>query len=62
MNIDYDYLLRQLMGIETIYKDGPIHFKYQPLVDNIDLINDQMLKEINDKVFKKKRTGILALI
>lgn len=78
MNIDYetllhmanfDYLLRQLMGIETIYKDGPRHFKYQTIVDNVDLIDDQMLKEINDliisfndTVFKKKRNGILALI
>ncbi len=78
MNIDYetllhmanyDYLLRQLMGIETIYKDGPLHFEYQTIVDNVDLIDDQMLKDINDmiisfndKVFKKKRNGILAVI
>ena len=66
---NYDYLLRQLMGIETIYKDGPRHFKYQTIVDNISLIDDEMLREINDviisfdnKVFKKKRNGILTLI
>ncbi len=66
---NYDYLLRQLMGIETIYKDGPRHFKYQTIVDNVGLIDDEMLKEINDviisfddTVFKKKRNGILTLI
>jgi len=42
-----DYLLRQLMGIETAYKDGPRKFQYQTIVDNVDLLDDEMLKEIN---------------
>lgn len=64
-----DYLLRQLMGIETAYKDGPRKFQYQTIVDNVDLLDDQMLKEINAMIisfdkqtFKKKRNGNIGLI
>ena len=66
---NHDYLLRQLMGIETIFKDGPRKFQYQTIVDNVDLLDDQMLKEINamiisfdNQIFKKKRNGIIGLI
>ena len=66
---NYDYLLRQLMGIETIFKDGKRKFKYQTMVDNVGLLDDGTLKEINDviisfddKIFKKKRNGILELV
>ena len=45
-----DFLLRQLMGIETIFKDGPRKFQYQTIVDNVDLLDNEMLKEINDMI------------
>ena len=66
---NYDYLLRQLMGIETVFCDGARKFKYQTMVDNVGLLDDDILKEINDviisfddTVFKKKRNGILGLV
>ncbi len=66
---NFDYLLRQLMGIETIFKDGPRKFQYQTIVDNVDLLDDEMLKEINDmiisfdeQIFKKKRNNVIGLI
>ncbi len=78
LDIDYDhllhmanndYLLRQLMGIETIFHNRKKQFKYQTVVDNVGLLDDETLKEINNivttfgnNIFKKKRNGILGLI
>ena len=66
---NYDKLLRQLMGVEIPFEKGR-QFKYQTVVDNVSLLSDEVLKKINEeiildlgeKVFKKKRNGTLALV
>jgi len=65
---NYNKLLRQLLGVEIPFEVG-VQFKYQTLVDNVELLTDETLRRINDvilmfgeKVFKKKRNGTLALV
>ena len=76
-NISYDELcdlanhhslVRQIMGVES--KDG-FHiqqFKYQTIVDNVSLLDDETVKKLNDvivefghEVFKKKEDTALRL-
>ncbi len=61
--------IRWLMGIETEYGFKRIEFSYQNIYDNVNLISDEMVKEINSivlefghgEVFKKKETAALRL-
>ena len=79
LNVSYDVIhdyannhtrLRWLMGIapaDSSFEE--IHFSYQRIYDNVNLLTDEALKELNDiiiefghgKVFKKKRGGSIAL-
>ena len=77
LNVDYDRLhylanndtlLRQIMGIPTGFGVTPKEFGYQTIYDNVNLLNDEMVKEFNEvivqmghKVFKKKETAPLHL-
>jgi len=56
-----DTLLRQIMGIQTGLGVTPKVYGYQTIYDNVNLLNDEVVKELNDvivemghKVFKKK--------
>ena len=69
-NISYDELhfmtnsntlLRQLLGIETKSGFDRVNIGYQRIIDNVGLLNDEMVKELNNliveighDVFKKK--------
>ena len=77
LNIDYDRLemmvnsnsvLRQLLGIERESSFGYKTFHRQTIIDNVNLLDDETLKKLNDvivqfghKVFKKKETEALRL-
>ena len=77
MNISYDELydlsnhhtmIRQIMGIESDFGHEKVKFSYRSIIDNVDLLDDQMVKEINDvivefghEVFKKKEDTALRL-
>lgn len=77
MNISYDELydlsnhhtmIRQIMGIESDFGHDKVKFSYRSIIDNVDLLDDQMVKEINDvivefghEVFKKKEDAALRL-
>ena len=72
LNIDYDRLemmvnsnsvLRQLIGIERESSYRHETFHRQTIIDNVELLDDETLKKLNDvvvqfghKVFKKKET------
>lgn len=67
---NHDSLLRRMMGIavEPGFQEHEQHIGYQTIIDNVGLLNDEMLKEINQvivsfghKVFKKKGTDALRL-
>jgi len=60
-NISYDELydlannhssLRQLLGIATTWEFEDIKLKYQNIVDNVKLLDDNTLKEINDVIIE----------
>jgi len=61
--------IRWLMGVETEYGFKRIEFSYQNIYDNVNLISDEMIKQINSivlefghgEVFKKKETAALRL-
>ena len=61
--------IRWLMGVETEYGFKRIEFSYQNIYDNVNLISDEMVKQINSivlefghgEVFKKKETAALRL-
>ena len=65
---NYDSMVRQIMGVES--KDG-FHiqqFKYQTIVDNVSLLDDETVKQLNEvivefghEVFKKKEDTALRL-
>lgn len=73
-NISYDELhdlcnhhtmIRQLMGVESDFGHEKIKFSYRSIIDNVSLLDDQMVKEINDiivgfghHVFKKKDVAL----
>lgn len=77
MNISYDELydlsnhhtmIRQIMGVESDFGHDKVKFSYRSIIDNVDLLDDQMVKEINDvivefghEVFKKKEDTALRL-
>ena len=77
LKLDYDRLsymvysdsvLRQLLGIETETGFERIEIKYQRIVDNVHLLDDDVLKELNvvivemgHEVFKKKETEALCV-
>ncbi len=77
MNISYDELydlsnhhtmIRQIMGVESGFGHKKIKFSYRSIIDNVSLLDDQMVKEINDvivefghEVFKKKEDTALRL-
>jgi hypothetical protein len=62
-----DSILRQLLGIETEADVERRAISYQRIIDNVQLLDDNTLKKINDvivefghnKVFKKKETVAL---
>ena len=65
MIANHDIIVRALLGIEHIagYDVQQYEFKYQTLIDNVNLIDEQMLIEINtvlvemgEKILKKKKT------
>jgi len=63
---NYDTLLRQIMGIETESGFKKIEIKYQNILDNVSLLDDKIVKELNDVIvelghgtFKKKETEAL---
>lgn len=78
LNLDYDRLhymvssdttIRQLLGIETETGFDRIEIGYQRIIDNLHLLNEEMLKEINNvivsfghrEVFKKKEAEALQV-
>jgi hypothetical protein len=77
LNLDYDRLhymvnsdstLRQLLGIETETGFEKIKIGYQRILDNIQLLDDETLRKINEtivdlghEVFKKKEEEALSL-
>jgi hypothetical protein len=65
---NYDSLIRQLMGIESIHGFDRVEISYQNLIDNVGLLDDQTVKELNEliiefghNVFKKKEKAALRL-
>jgi hypothetical protein len=65
---NYDTLLRGLLGVlPTDYTPGK-EYEYQNIYDNVRLLDDELLKQINDvivlvghEVFKKKESAALRL-
>ncbi len=66
---NYDTLVRQIMGIETIHGYGEKQeYGYQRIVDNVGLLDDETVKDLNaiiiefgHEVFKKKEEEALHL-
>jgi hypothetical protein len=64
---NHDKLLRKLLGVCGEFDDS-YEFKYQTIIDNITLLDDETLRQINDEivklghgVFKKKETEALRV-
>lgn len=65
---NYDILIRQIMGIESDIGYPKQEIKYQTIIDNVSLLDDEIVKELNaviiefgHDVFKKKRKEALRL-
>ncbi|MDR1881177.1 MAG: hypothetical protein LBR26_00140 [Prevotella sp.] len=65
---NYNKLIRQVMGVEKESGFEEITFPYQTIVDNVSLLDDEILKQINDVIVSfgqgetfKKRGGSFAL-
>ncbi len=65
---NFDTLLRQLLGIEKDYGYEKIELEYQNIIDNVHLLDDDLLRQINEvivkmghDVFKKKEEEALHL-
>jgi len=65
---NYDTLLRQIMGIETIHGYERYEIGYQRIIDNIGLLDDETVRKLNNvivefghNVFKKKEAAALCL-
>jgi hypothetical protein len=63
-----DHLIRQIMGVEKGFGYERHEFRYQNIIDNVSLLDDETVRELNQvilefghEVFKKKRGGSLAL-
>jgi hypothetical protein len=61
-------LIRQIMGIEKGFGHERYEFKYQNIIDNVSLLDDETVRELNQvilefghEVFKKKEVGALRL-
>lgn len=66
--VNYDSLLRQIMGVETESGFEKQQFDYQRILDNVSLLDDETVSQINDvivrmghDVFKKKEAAPLRL-
>ena len=65
---NYDSLIRQIMGVESGFGYEKYKFKYQNIVDNVSLLDDETVRALNQiivefghGVFKKKRGGSITL-
>lgn len=65
---NYDTLLRQIMGIETIAGYEKYEIGYQRIIDNVGLLDDETVRKLNNiivefghGVFKKKEAAALHL-
>jgi len=65
---NHDKLIRQIMGAEHESGFEDIKFEYQHIYDNVNLLSDEVLREINEvivffghNVFKKKETAASLL-
>jgi hypothetical protein len=65
---NHDKLVRQIMGIEKAFGFKQVEFDYQNIYDNVNLLDDEMVKKLNDvivafghEVFKKKDQAALRL-
>jgi len=63
-----DTMLRTVMGVETEVGFEKQHFEYQQIVDNLNLLDDETVKKLNDVIvefghgiFKKKEGEALCL-
>lgn len=66
--VNYNSLLRQIMGVETDLGIEKQQFDYQRILDNVSLLDDETVRNINDvivkmghEVFKKKEAAPLRL-
>mgnify|MGYP001360990705 FL=1 len=68
--VNNDYTMRCLLGIqENTFESNRIEFRYQHVLDNVGLLNDEVVNKINEviinfghkEVFKKKRGGGIYL-
>ncbi len=65
---NYDSLMRQIMGIETVHGYKKETIGYQRIIDNVGLLDNETVKKLNEiivefghGVFKKKETAALRL-
>jgi IS5 family transposase len=65
---NFDSLVRQIMGAESGFGYEKVQFSYRSIIDNVSLLDDQLVKQINDiivevghDVFKKKDDTALRL-
>ncbi len=47
---NYDNLIRALLGVPGGFGQSPRHYPYQTLVDNVGLLDESLLKTINELV------------
>jgi hypothetical protein len=62
---NYDSLMRQIMGIETVHGYEKQEIGYQRIIDNVGLLDDETVKKLNDiivgfgyGVFKKEAAAL----
>lgn len=65
---NHDSLIRQIMGVESGFGYEKYKFRYQNIIDNVSLLDDETLRELNQvivefghEVFKKKEEEALRL-
>jgi hypothetical protein len=65
---DHHTMIRQLMGVESGFGHEKYKFEYQNIVDNVSLLDDEMVRELNQVivefghgVFKKKEEEAFCL-
>lgn len=63
-----DHLIRQIMGVEKGFGYERHEFRYQNIIDNVSLLDDETVRELNQvilefghEVFKKKEEAALRL-
>ncbi len=63
---NYDSLLRQIMGLSPVLREGEKPFHYKTISENVCCVDEELLQQINAivaqagrAVFKKKKTGRL---